>query len=113
MNEINGWILTIVYLAIAMSLMQARKPKFSRSIGTGDIPLQWFRLNVGDMESMFVKNRIFRSGSHVQGMWIRRPGSMPGKDGSNSAADEAQGGRFDVGVYYAIVCDSHLRRNVV
>jgi hypothetical protein len=63
MKEIEGWILTFVYVAIAMSLMQARRPKFSRSIGTGDIPLQWFRLNDGDMESMFVKTAYFGAGA--------------------------------------------------
>ena len=62
MKEEIGPMLVIVYAVISMLVLQARKPKFSRTIGTGEIPLQWFRLSVGDVESLHVKTAYFGIG---------------------------------------------------
>tara|TARA_R100000655_G_scaffold2923_1_gene11140 strand:+ start:1671 stop:2216 length:546 start_codon:yes stop_codon:yes gene_type:complete len=63
MNENMAWLVVIIYAMIGVSLLAARKPKFSRSIGAGDIPLQWFRLAVGERESMFIKTAYFGNGA--------------------------------------------------
>ena len=63
MNENLGPALVILYGVISMLVLQARKPKFSRTIGTGEIPLQWFRLTVGDVESLYVKTAYFGHGA--------------------------------------------------